>query len=104
MFAEAEERDFQAIEFIQYFQKVPDGPRQPIESPDQHDVELAAPGIGHHLIEPGTFRPGSRDPVFVGGDDLVATLRSQAAQIASNTVITSNVVFVFMQVFRSVLR
>ena len=56
-------------------------PGDPVRSPDQDDIEPAAAGIGHHLIE--SWPPGLRagDLVCVLGDDLVATLAGHLPEI-----------------------
>ena len=58
--AEANELDVEVVELIQHFQKVPDGAGHTIEGPDQHDIELAAPGIGHELVQTRPAGPGLR--------------------------------------------
>jgi hypothetical protein len=45
------------------------------------DVEAAAAGFLHHLVEPGPARPGTGDAVGVFGDDLEAALGSELAQV-----------------------
>jgi len=51
-----------------------DRPGEPIEGPDQHDIETAAAGVGHHLIQAGAARLGARDLVSVLTGDLEAAL------------------------------
>src|SRR3974390_471693 len=79
--AERDELDLQVIQLVQHFQQVFHRARQTIESPDQHHLELASPGIAHELVEART--PGLHPPDLVGVflADLEAPLRGQAAQV-----------------------
>src|ERR1017187_3041730 len=65
LFAEGDELDVEPVQLVQDFEEVLSGPGDPVTSPDQDDVELAAAGIAHHGIEsrPAGLRP--TDPVLV---------------------------------------
>jgi len=69
------------VEFVEHLQEVTDGASDAIESPHQHDVELASPGIAQQLLQAGAFRLGATETVGVLVNDLEAALRGQAAQI-----------------------
>jgi len=81
LFAEADELDVQSVEFVEHFQEVPSRASDAITGPDQNNIEAAAAGVGHQLIEswPAGFRTG--DPVRVLLHDLEATLGSQLAKV-----------------------
>jgi hypothetical protein len=52
-----------------------------IARPDQDNIEPAAAGIGHHLIEPRPLGFRAADFVVVLGDDLIAPLSGHLAQV-----------------------
>jgi hypothetical protein len=57
------------------------GPGDSVRSPDQDDVELAAAGIAHHLVETRPSCFGSRDPVRILASDLEVPLLSHLAEV-----------------------
>ena len=81
IFPEADELDLEPVEIVENIEEVLHRPGDPIRRPDQDNIEPAAAGIGHHLIEPRP--PGLRtaDPVGVLVDDFVATLAGHLAEI-----------------------
>src|ERR1035437_779694 len=80
-FAEANELYGEPVQFVEHLEEVPHGPGDPVRSPDQDDVELAAAGIPHHGIEsrPASLRSG--DHVGKLLDDLIAALLGHLAQV-----------------------
>jgi hypothetical protein len=70
LFAEVDELDVEPDQFVQRLEEVLHRPGDPVTSPDQDDVELAAAGIPHHRVQsrPAGFR--SADYVGVLLDDL----------------------------------
>ena len=70
VFPERDVLDVEPVELVEDIEEVLDRPGHPIRSPDQDNVEAAAAGIAHHLIETGP--PGLRtaDSVGVFVDDL----------------------------------
>ena len=62
LLAEADELDASVIQLVQDLEKVFYAPDDPITGSDQHDVEAATAGIGHHLIEPWSPRPSMPSP------------------------------------------
>ena len=58
------------VEFVEHLQEVTDGASDAIESPHQHDVELASPGIAQQLLQAGAFRLGATETVGVLVNDL----------------------------------
>lgn len=52
-----------------------------VRRPDQDDLESAASGIGHHLIEPWPLRLGAGNPICVLLGDLVVALCSHLAKV-----------------------
>ena len=75
------ELDIESVQLVQHFQEMPSRTGDPIAGPDQDDVEPAAAGVGHHLIESWPLGLHAADPVGVLLDDLIATLGGQLAQI-----------------------
>jgi hypothetical protein len=69
LLAKTDEFDVQAVELIEYFEKVPDGSSKAVAGPDQYDVKLSSPRIRQHLIQPGTPRPGAADSVCIALDN-----------------------------------
>ena len=68
------------------------GAGDPIRSPDQDDVELAAASVSHHGIEAWPLCLGTADPVGVLFDDLEAALcghLSKIMQLALRVLIES---------------
>ena len=63
--AEADELDVEPVQLVEHFEEVPDRSGDPIEGPDQDDIEAAAAGIAHQLIETRPLRLGAADPVGV---------------------------------------
>src|ERR1035441_567736 len=51
-FAEANELYGEPVQFVEHLEEVPHGSGDPVASPDQDNIELAAAGIAHHGIEP----------------------------------------------------
>ncbi len=49
--------------------------------PDQDDIEAAAAGVAHQLVEPGPAGFRSADPVGELGDDLQAAMGGHLAQV-----------------------
>ena len=64
---EADELDAEAVELVQHFKEVPDGPGDPVRGPHQDYLETAAAGIPKQVIEarPATCSAGSGLPVFI---------------------------------------
>ena len=81
LFPEADELDSDPVEFVEYIQEVLHRPGDSVASPDQNNIEPAAAGIGHHLIQARSFGFCAGDPVCVLLDDLVATLSSHLSQV-----------------------
>ena len=81
IFPKADELDIIMVEFVEHFEEVPGGAGDPIEGPDQDDLELAAAGIGQQLIETRALCFRAADPVSVFVNDLETALRGQRAQI-----------------------
>src|ERR1017187_7180857 len=81
LFAEADELDVEPVQLVQNLEEVLSGPGDPVTSPDQNDIELAAAGITHHRVQsrPAGFR--SADPVLVLFHDLIAPLRSHLMEV-----------------------
>jgi len=79
--SEADIFDVEPVEFVQNIEEVLDRPSQPVRSPDQNNVELAAAGIAHHLIKSWTPGLGSGDPIRELGDDLKTALGCHLAQV-----------------------
>ena len=46
--AEADELDAEAVELVQHFQEVPDGPGDPVRGPHHHHLKAAAAGRVRH--------------------------------------------------------
>ena len=81
VFAEADELDAEATQFIENFQVVPDGASDSVTGPDYDNFELAAPSVSQKLIQPGPLRLGAADFVGVLVNDLKAPLLRQLSQI-----------------------
>ena len=81
LLAKRDELDSQVIQLIEDLQKMGDRPRDAIEGPDQHDVELAPPCIPQQLIEPRPLRLGATDLVRVLLHDLITALGGQLTQV-----------------------
>ena len=81
IFAEADELDFQVVEFVQHFEEVPNGPGDPVRGPHQDYLEATTASIPKQVIEarPAGFRP--REPVSVLGNDLKTPLLGHRAKI-----------------------
>lgn len=68
-------------ELVEGQDEVSDGPSEPVEPPDQDDVELAGPGVGHEPVQLGPLVLGTADAVVdVLTDDGPAPLLGQAAK------------------------
>lgn len=80
--AEADELDAEAIHLVEDFEQVPRRPGDTIATPDQQDVEAAAAGILHELIETRPAGLHTGDLVRVLLEDSVATLSCHLAEIA----------------------
>ena len=72
IFSERDVLDVEPVEFVEHIEEVLHRPGQSIRSPDQNGIELAAAGIGHHLMKAWPPGLGSGDPVSVFVDDGVA--------------------------------
>ena len=81
LFAKADELDIQAIEFIEHFEEVADAAGQPIAGPYQHNIELPAAGIGHHLVQTWPAGTCSGDAIGVALGDFVAALLGHLFEI-----------------------
>ncbi len=81
LLAEADELDVEPVQLVEHFEEVLHGPGDPVRSPDQHDVEAAAAGIVHQLIQTGPAGLGAADPIGVLLDDLIAALGGHLAQV-----------------------
>ena len=81
IFPEADIFDSCPIQLVEHIEEVLYRTGNPVRCPHQYDVEAAAAGIGHHLIEARSFGLGAADLVCVLGDDLVAALSSHLAQV-----------------------
>jgi len=81
LFPEADELDAKAIEFVRHLQKVASAAGQPVAGPHEHDIELPAPGVGHHLIQARPPGAGAGDAVGVALHDLEATLLGHGFQV-----------------------
>src|SRR5581483_8189446 len=82
VFAEGNELDIQAVEFIYDLEEVPGRSRQSITRPDEQDIELASPCVGQQLIKPRPLRPGAADAVVrVDLGDLEAALGGHLLQV-----------------------
>jgi hypothetical protein len=81
IFPEADELDVETIEFIQDFKVVLDGASDPVASPDQNNIEVAAAGIGHHMIQSGAACLHAADPVRIFLNDVKTTLSGHLTQI-----------------------
>ena len=60
VFPEAEELDFDSVQLVEDLEEVPGRAGEAIARPDHNDIEPAASGIGHHLIEAWPFLPWCR--------------------------------------------
>jgi hypothetical protein len=69
------------IQLVQHLKEVLHRAGNPVRSPDENNIEAAAAGIGHHLIETWPLRFSARKPVGILIDDLVAALSSHLPQI-----------------------
>ena len=78
---EAYEFDAQAIQFVEQLEEMHHGPGDPVESPDQNDIETSAAGIGHHLIEARPLGFRATDSVRVLLRDLETALGGHLAQV-----------------------
>ncbi len=81
LFAEGDELDVQPVQLVQHLEEVLSGSRDPVASPYQDNVELAAAGITHHGVQsrPAGFR--SADPVLVLFHDLIAALLGHLMEV-----------------------
>ena len=79
--AEADELDSDPIEFVEHLEEVPGRPSDAVARPDQDDIEPAAAGIRHHLVQTGPAGLRTADPVGVLLHDLIAALSSHLAQV-----------------------
>ena len=81
VFPERDVLDFQPAQFVQDIEEMLDRPGDPIRGPDQHDVEAAAAGVGHHLIQPRPARLRAADFVHILLHDFKAALGSHLTQV-----------------------
>ena len=65
LLAEADELDVEPVQLVEHFEEVPDRPGDPVRRPDQDDIEAAAAGIPHQVIETGPARLRAGDPVGI---------------------------------------
>jgi hypothetical protein len=79
--AEADELDGQVVELIEHLKEVPDGPGDPIRSPDKNHLKAAPPGIPQQVIEARAPGFSSRYPIGILGDDLKTPLLGHGAKI-----------------------
>ena len=79
--SERNELDVQPAQFVECRQEVLDTPGEPVRRPYQDDIELAATGVAHQIIEPGPARLGAGDLVAILGNDLESTLDSHLPQV-----------------------
>ena len=78
---EADLLDLKPAEFVQDFEEVLHRPGDPVRCPDQDNIEPAAAGISHHLIEAWPAGLGAADPVGVLADNFVAALAGHLAEV-----------------------
>ena len=81
LLAEADELDAEPVQLIEHFQEVPGGAGDAIAGPDQHDIEAAAAGVPHQIVETRAPRLHAADLVGVFMGDFKAPLGSQLTQI-----------------------
>src|ERR1035437_6599673 len=81
LLAEADELDVQPVQLVQNLEEVLSGPGDPVTSPDQDDIELAAAGVTHHGIESRPAGLRSADPVLVLFHDSIAALLGHLVEI-----------------------
>jgi hypothetical protein len=81
IFPEADVLDTYPIQLVEHIQEVLDRPGDPIRCPHENNIEPAAAGIGHHLIESWPARLGAADPIGVFLHDLIASLSSHLPQV-----------------------
>ena len=81
LLAEADELDVEPVQLVEHFEEVLHRSGDPVRSPDQDDIEAAAAGVGHHLVQswPASFH--AADLVGHLRDDLVAALRGHLAEV-----------------------
>ena len=78
---EANELDAEAVELVQHFEEVSNGPGYPVRGPHQDYLEPAAAGIAKQIIEPGPASLGPGDPVSVLANDLKIPLLGHRTKI-----------------------
>ncbi len=81
IFLEADLLDLKPAELVQDFEEVLHRPGDPVRCPDQDNIEPAAAGISHHLIEAWPAGLGAADPVVVLVDNFVAALAGHLAEV-----------------------
>ena len=70
LLAEADELDVEPVQLVEHFEEVPGRAGDAIAGPDQDDIEAAAAGIPHQVIQTGPARLRAGDPVGDLRDDL----------------------------------
>jgi hypothetical protein len=83
VFPERDILDFQPAQFVQDIEEMLDRPGDPVRSSEEHDVEAAAAGVGHHLIQPWPARLRAADLVHILLHDFKAARFTCAALSAS---------------------
>src|ERR1019366_5534366 len=81
LLAEADELHVEPVQLVQHLEEVLRGPGDPVASPYQDNIELAAAGIPHHRVEPGPGGFRSTDHVGVFLDDPIAALLSHLVEV-----------------------
>src|SRR5687767_12310207 len=72
--------DSQPAELFQGVDQLPHATRKPVEPPNDHNVKLAAPGIGHHSIQSRSEFLGPADTVTIYGASAPTPLGDQLPQ------------------------
>ena len=81
IFAERDELDAEATQFIEDFQIVPDRAGDTITGPDYDDVELATASVSQKLVQSRPLRLGAADFVSVLMNDLETPLLCELSQV-----------------------
>src|ERR1017187_5078225 len=80
-FAEADELGVQPAKLVEELEEVPHGSGDPVASPDQDNIELAAASIPHHGVEPRPAGLRATDHVGKLLDDLIAALLGHLVEV-----------------------
>jgi hypothetical protein len=81
LFAEADELGVQPVKLVEELEEVPHGSGDPVASPDQDNIELAAASIPHHGVEPRPAGLRATDHVGKLLDDLIAALLGHLVEV-----------------------